>query len=64
MISKMLVSLVTQKIVSGILTDELPDQYIIVTQGATLGISGLFHAIVLLAVLSYEAHKQKIIRRL
>ena len=35
--------------------DEFPDQYIIVTQeGATLCISGLFHAIVLLAVLSCD----------
>ena len=34
--------------------DEFPDQYIIVTQGATLCISALFHAIVMLAVLSCD----------
>ena len=47
-------------ILTTLLTDELPDQYIIVTQeGGTLRISGLFHAIVLLAVLFFRGTQTK-----
>ena len=50
MISKMLLSLVTYtKTCIGILTDESPNQYLIVTlEGVMLCISGLFHTVVLL----------------